>query len=489
MTHVGGSSSTSSPVSETHASRSNFGEALVAGITPTIQYACPYGYFNTQLVEKYTYGTGSTITAADGATTLTCGSDPGSYASLISLRNCKYRPGEAVVCRFTAAFTANAPANSQQLAGLGTAGNGFFIGMNEDAFGVMRRSGGRPAIWTLVVSSAFTSAQTITVQLNSVNYTFTSANAGGSLSFTGHQFEAVAGAAWDVEHLGSTVRFIHKGIGPLAGSFSINWNSSGGAGTFTEMAEGVAATETWTYQENFSGELDNIDLTKLNVYEVMFGWLGSSNIRFFIQDPGTGDFRLFHNMRYTNKYITPSVENPSLRMLYAVYNGSGVSLKFASFYAGIAGPVVRREPYFSREASRSILATTETVVLTIFNGLTYNGRVSHSELYPSYLSLATDGSKTVVFRIYKNATVGANTSANFTDYSSISANSTAYIDTTADTLTNGNIIYTFVLAKIESRTIPLTDLVSLLRGESLTITAYSTAINDVQASISWVEDQ
>ena len=484
--------------------KSGFGELKIAQMTPTIQYMNPYDVYSTDEVEIFTNN--GDVTADKSTVTISCQNGVGDYSTLMSKRNCKYRPGQGNLARFTCQFDqTNAVSSSVQLAGLGTAFNGFFFGYNGTSFGIMHRYNGAPEIYKVVVSSAFTGAGTVAITLNGVVYNVTSSNASSSLSFSAHQIESgnSYGSIWDVEHIYDSVYFIYKGAGNLTGSFSINFNTgtTGGNGTLTKISDGASPTETWISQSSWN--IDNMDgngksrmtlnTAKLNVYQIQYQYLGAGAINFFIEDDDTGSFQLVHQIQYANNYTRASLSNPNLRMLYAVASlGSttALTMKMVSFGAFTEGIINRGlgSKYAISNSKTGI--TTEKNIIVLENPYLFNEIINHSHIYINYISLAVDGTKNSTIKIYKYGDLGNDTSSNYTNFQLVNpSESCALYDTTTTTISNGHLLYSFVLGKTEGRTIDLSNQeLELLRGEYITITCTSASSTECFVSINFVED-
>jgi len=121
---------------------SAFGTLEVADLTPVTQLDFIYG-INTQTGISATANSATVDTNA-GRLRLQSGTNTAGSAIFQSRRITKYRPGEGMVARFTAVFTAGA-ASSTQIMGAGNSNDGYFFGYNGTAFGVMRRSSGSDA--------------------------------------------------------------------------------------------------------------------------------------------------------------------------------------------------------------------------------------------------------------------------------------------------------------------------------------------------------
>ncbi len=121
------------------ASTSIFGDLITAENTPLIQLDFVYG-INSQ--------TGSTTVVTTGvvdtnASRLRVQSGTGAAGSGLfeSRRVARYRAGQGVTARFTAAFNAGV-ANSMQTVGVGSTTNGYFFGYNGVDYGLLHRNNG-----------------------------------------------------------------------------------------------------------------------------------------------------------------------------------------------------------------------------------------------------------------------------------------------------------------------------------------------------------
>lgn len=78
------------------------------------------------------------------------------------------------------------------------------------------------------------------------------------------------------------------------------------------------------------GTAEAIDLTKLNVFRIRFGWVGSAPVKFEVLAPD-GEFVLFHVIKQPNLENTPSIQNADLPVTCHVNSGnSGQALTVIS---------------------------------------------------------------------------------------------------------------------------------------------------------------
>ncbi len=119
---------------------STFGEILVSEPTALTQHVFQYGPLLNGRLWVTTIISGTTMTASieNNMSKVSSGVGPGSSISLESKKRLKYRPGQAIVARFTMLFDTKV-AGTTQIIGFGNTVNGFFFGYNGTSFGVLHR--------------------------------------------------------------------------------------------------------------------------------------------------------------------------------------------------------------------------------------------------------------------------------------------------------------------------------------------------------------
>ena len=132
------------PVQFSSAQLSPFNDLIAIALTPLVQMDFVYG-INTQqgAAAIVTTGVGDT---SNGRLRLQTGIGAAGSASYTSRRPAQYRPGQGMIWRGTALFTAGA-ASSFQLAGAGSPTNGYFFGFNGTAFGIAHRNDSATPTW------------------------------------------------------------------------------------------------------------------------------------------------------------------------------------------------------------------------------------------------------------------------------------------------------------------------------------------------------
>lgn len=479
---------------------SGFGELETVTPNPTSQVAFVSG-LNPLLTTTNTFGTGASVTSADGEAILASGTSTTGYARLTSKKVAKYRAGQATLAKWTARFTTGSSGN-QQMAGLYNIEAGYQFGYRDATFGILYTETATVEVQTLTITTKAGSATNVTVTLDGGPAVTVPVTNGANTNVTAAEIAAAnyssAAGGWDAVAVENVVYFTRKIAGP-AGASTFNPGTSGAVGTFAILTPGVVPTEqfipqsTWNVDRMDGGQFCPsgvvLDPTKGNVYGVQFQYLGYGNAFFYIVDGKTGRPVLVHQIKNANTRTSTVLRNPNLYLGWESKNtgtGTSVTMYGASGGAFVEGPIEFLGAQFGATANKAIGAATETPVLSLRASTVYLNRHSTAQLQIARFSVACDGTKTVDFKIYKNGTltapqfarVNANTSA--ADYDSAA---------TAFTIGSGTQVYAFSVVKTGGTTESVTDLALFLQvGDVLTITAYSANASDVSASIIWVGD-
>lgn len=279
------------------------------------------------------------------------------------------------------------------------------------------------------------------------------------------------------------------GLGDDNDGFFFGYN-----GTSFGVMRRSGGTDTWVAESDWLSKKlvtsdatgPTIDTTKGNVYQIEYQWLGFGAIRFYIENPDSGLFELVHQIDYANRNTSPSIENPTLPLMVEsanTTNDTSVIMKTPSMMAGVQGDPCSPGIRWSTDGKKTTV-TTKVAILTIRNKTTYQSATNRVPVKPDVITVATDGTKTVTFRVILNTTLGGSPS-----YTDINAdNSVVDVDTAGTTTTGGIEVLNFQLGKADSDKFFISDLLlGLNPGDTLTITAESSANTDVAASIGWLE--
>lgn len=280
-----------------------------------------------------------------------------------------------------------------------------------------------------------------------------------------------------------------SGVGNDTDGFFFGYN-----GTSFGILHRQSSVDTWLPQASWNTDpMDGtglsgmtLDTTKGNVFQIRYQWLGFGAIRFYIENESNGTLQQVHRIDYANQNTVVSVDNPSFPFCAQSINSSNttdIQMKVSSvgmFIEGNPGNV----SYTRNAVENGKAVTNELNVLTIRNKATYQSVVNAVQVQPDFIALATDGAKSVIFRLYRNATLGGSPS-----YADVRTNNSVVDwDTVGTTVSNGVLLAAIPVAKVANAQINLAELnIILSPGDTLTITAESSSSNDAEASVSWLE--
>jgi hypothetical protein len=366
---------------------SAFGEPLAISPTAVIQLDGIYGA-TSDVIQTYNNGTGSGAGSVNQMFQVSSGTTQGGYGVLRSKRFMRYRPGQGIVTRFTAAFTQGVT-GSLQFAGLANQENRLAFGFNGSRFGIVRSTGGHAHIALMTMTVAPNATQTATITLNGVPYTVTLGNTTTDVAVQTITNRVGGYGGWLFQQTDGAMLWLAPTLGPMNGEFS--FTSTGNAqATFVTKQAGVVQTDHWTYQEDWnvdrmdgSNTIDTnpsgmtLDPTKLNVYQINMRWLGAGVISYAMEDQASGTLVYVHREHYTNQHTTPHINNPSFKIAYAAYNTTNTTnliLKGGSIYGAVEGTIFLNELTRSKTHTKSGL-TKDLVnhLLTVKNSVVTNG--------------------------------------------------------------------------------------------------------------------
>lgn len=231
-----------------------------------------------------------------------------------------------------------------------------------------------------------------------------------------------------------------------------------------------------------------IDITKLNVYQIQYQWLGAGQINYFLEDEATGKLDLVHEIKYANQNTTPTVSNPTLPLaLHSENTGNTTNLTIISASMGgfVEGKNTGEGIIFASgvEDVSYLAAGGEVPIFTIRNRASYYSKTNRVVVAPLDAGISSDGTKGVTFKAYLNTAL---TGASYADVNT--TESVMEVDTAATAITGGYFVGFKPLAKNESKDIDMTNWdLELHPGDSLTVTAESASNSTVSAGIIWKE--
>jgi len=236
-----------------------------------------------------------------------------------------------------------------------------------------------------------------------------------------------------------------------------------------------------------------LDDTKLNQYRFLFDGLGVTPV--YCQVYGGIDIGWItvHVIDDTNISTVTAFQNPAFPMAVEVGRtvGTGaVTVSTGSWAASIAESDESHAGHrvFAGEIDSTLVANTETYLGTFVNKDTYQSQTNTVQAHATFMSFATDGTKSVKFRGYSNVTsIATSTAYNPVDVDT--ANSIIALDTTSTTFNTGKFEFPIVLDKVGQVSLDLSNHfhLELQPGESFTLTALSTLASDISLGVRWEE--
>jgi hypothetical protein len=175
-----------------------------------------------------------------------------------------------------------------------------------------------------------------------------------------------------------------------------------------------------------------LDLTKGNIYEINFQWLGVGTVNFYVNG------NLVHQIFNANTLAAPYMKTAQLPVCYSIINSGASTI---SSFTNICNSVIAEggdaPPEYAFCAFNSAfisVTTTERPVLSIRPKATYNSITNRMLVLPKILTIATEGDR-IGFRLVYNGTLtGAS-------WSSVNTYSGTEFDVAATALSGGETLY------------------------------------------------
>jgi hypothetical protein len=230
----------------------------------------------------------------------------------------------------------------------------------------------------------------------------------------------------------------------------------------------------------------------LNQYKITYGWLGSAPVTFWIYSGSEKGWILAHVYDKSNSITTPTIGEPSQGILFetgrTTGTGAAIEMKTSSWGAGTIESFHSHAGHrtFGGETSNTLVAATPTHIASFYNKPTFQGKANKVAIEAVYMGVATDGNKSVLIRMYRDATITG------PDYIDIDADNSVTAVSVVGTLVadTGKYELTVPLAKVGSQSLNLGSghiHLELLPGETMTIVGFSSGASDVTVSFRWEE--
>jgi len=249
------------------------------------------------------------------------------------------------------------------------------------------------------------------------------------------------------------------------------------------------SVDTFISQTSWNGTVfTGFDPTLLNVYQIQFQWLGGGELRFYIEDPTIGGFRVVHKIAIANTNVDVSLQNPTLPLSAEVKNTgntTNIILKTPSATAGVEGKADNASLVTKAAIERELAytASTEKLIVTLKNSTTYASKTNRLSINPILLSISaiSASNKITTVKVYKNLSLTGPV------YVDVNATRTpAQKDIASTAFSGGSFITGFVLGASGSVLQNIQNLnITLSPGETLSFTAKSTGNADVSVALTF----
>ena len=257
---------------------------------------------------------------------------------------------------------------------------------------------------------------------------------------------------------------------------------------------GLISQDSW----NGDADLTKIDWSNLNLFRIIFGYLGVANIAFQIRKNG---WKTLHVIETEGEIKTTTVKNPTFPLRWESQNG--MEIKVGSANAGLLVGEVYNKRYFAFAGAKTLSTTAVATAVHFQNKTTYKTQPNKNKAQLVKLKLFIDapasGTGTVEIKFYKNATITGTPS--YTDVDT--DNSTIEYATNVTYSSGGKLVFVDYIGYSASLATPGADIggsdtvtlsdigLYLLEGETMTITAQnvagSTNVN-VRFAFNWLEE-
>lgn len=472
--------------------QSAFGEHISQPVVNEIITSCAYGVIDNR--NETFSATGGAADTEDNLFRCQTGTSVGGYGVIRTKQAIVYHAGEAIRSRFTGMFTTGIPL-SIQFAGLFSLTETLAFGYDGDSFGIIYESHGKAECQEIEVTGAASGAESATITLDGDAATANLTNT----TVAGNAFEiardltadATLGAKWNFFQNSDKVVCVSKSVGPKNGTMS--FASSTATATVTEKQAGVAKTSANVPMSEWN--MNNtlvVDPTKLNIYQVDYGYLGSSAITFSVYDNEASHFVPVHRIESKNLTKT-NVGNPNLKVGWtaASLGSSGTNLIVKGASACIQKISVEHELESGARAvenSKSSISTTLTNLITIRNRGHYGYIYNQGNILAVSASINNDHNKAIRVEFLKNATL-----AGVPNYVYVDENdSILEYDTDGTTVTGGELIDSFLVGAASSERFDIFGILEpLLPRDTLTIAVQtiSGTSTTIDCAITWKEDK
>jgi hypothetical protein len=482
-----------------HGPLTAFGEVSTAINTPVLQHDFIYS-LNPNFFQIYQINDG-VVTDSDGMAICTTASKTNNVAMIKSRRVMRYRPGQGCIGRFTGLFDTPKTGNIQ-FVGWGTAQTSLLFGYYGTTFGIIYRPRDVTQLHLVTITSKSDNIQNVAVVLNGITYSVPVTN-GSSASATAwelSQFDYTTNTpGWDVSAVGNKIYFMSVQAGSFTGEFSISFPQSGEA-TIEKVYSGSSSSTQFIPQTSWnidkmdgSGSSYNpsnslLNPLKGNVFYIKFQYLGFGFIEYGLEDGNTTETIPVHRIKYANNNTLPSMANPTLPFTMINVNTSNttaVALKTVCCAGFVQGEVSYLGTNISTTHTKLGITDNLTHIFTIRSCMIYHNKPNMKNIVPNEINLTNFGSNFAEVYIVR---YGKLDTANFIPMNEEVC--VTEIDTTATTITNGQIKYSTGIAPGWTLNIDLDEFeMNIEANTTLSVLAKTlTGTTNISCSFNYAED-
>jgi hypothetical protein len=471
-----------------------FGELMTSHKTPIAQLTNKYQIDPSNLAELETFSaTGGTADNNKNLFRCQSGTSLGGYGVIRSLNTINYHAGQGLECQLTASFTTGV-ALSLQFAGMFNLTDTLAFGYDGANFGIIHEYAGEAEVQLITVTATGAGTTTVTLDNDAVGITTTA----GTVQVVAEELRAgleadgTLSAKWRFEQVDDKVFCISKSVGDKTGTMSVT-----GASTcsIVQQTQGVAKTANNVAQGSWNvktSPFTGFDPTKLNIYKIQLGYLGSANVNFYVYDPDKSGWVLVHSEKWANAYNVTNVSNANFKVGWTAASlgstGTNLTVEGASASLMLEGDEVLENDTHAHEESKGSIGTTLTNVLTLKNRVVYGDRYNLGKIIPLRVSIDNDHTKGALIEFYKNTTLGGTTNYQYED----EFNSIGVYDSSGTTITGGTFVDGVAVPAGGSVTVELEGIVPRLSPEeTLTIAAKTASGSGATIALiaTWREDK
>jgi len=472
-----------------------FDELKTEQNSPITQISAQYGLLGQVLTVTDSAASG-TNSAVDNKFTSQTGASATGLASILTLRQVGSRAGQGTTARFDTVFSSGV-ASSQQAAGLITSENSYVFAFLGATFGIAYARDGVSEVQELTITVAAAGAESATI--NVAGTPFTVPLTSGTVQH--NAFEIANSLQAQVPNYNFTSNdnqvVAQSLLSGVQGSFS--FSSSTAVAAWIQQEAGVSVTITFTAQASWNvntmltgSGAQVLDPTKGNLYQIQV----NSNfgaINFFIEDNGTGDLILVHQIKLANLNTNPNVTNPTFRLGWLAQNlgnTSNLTISGSSCGAFIEGKMRRNNPPRSSRNNQLAVGNTLTNIITFRNRITFGGKVNRVEIFPNLIASSSQANKSTFFVFLVNPDFTGDLDFAYIDKTSSVMEVAKDLVTVSGGIEVGSLTVEAGAPQILRLNQTQNQDTILFPGSVFTIAAFvsSGASGDMQATFTWEED-